>query len=70
MDSRELNKRFAHHAPDADAIKKHETVRGMLKQVAAGFDTLLPECREKSVALTKLEEVMFWANAAVARDGK
>ncbi len=70
MDSAELNRRFQHHAPDAQRISKHETVRGMLTQVAAGLDTLIPEGSEKSLALTKLEETMFWANAAIAREDK
>jgi hypothetical protein len=26
-----------------------------------------PECREKSLALTKVEEAVMWANAAIAR---
>lgn len=70
MDSAELNRRFSHHTPDKERVTKHETVRGMLTQVAAGLDTLVPEGREKSLALTKIEECMFWANAAIARDGK
>lgn len=28
----------------------------------------LPDGREKSLAMTRLEEVMFWSNAAIARE--
>ncbi len=29
---------------------------------------VVPDGREKYLAFTKLEEVMFWANAGLARD--
>ncbi len=29
---------------------------------------LTPESREQSLAVTKLEEAMMWANAAIARN--
>jgi hypothetical protein len=38
------------------------------RQLADALNESLPEGREKAVVMTKLEEVMFWANAAVARD--
>jgi len=33
------------------------------------FDQLAPESREKSLAITKLEEAVYWLNAAIARRG-
>jgi hypothetical protein len=35
--------------------------------LARFIDDTLPPGREKSLAITKLEEVMFWANAGLAR---
>jgi hypothetical protein len=65
----ELERRFAHHPPqDDDTVERHEQVRATLLDTA---DTLIaltgPPTREQSTMLTKLEEAMFWANAAVAR---
>ena len=42
-------------------------MRASCRQLADALDDLLPDGREKAVALTRDEKVMFWANAAVAR---
>lgn len=65
--SEEVNKRFDHHAPDEIKIQKHQIVRTAVKGVAQGFYDFLPEGREKALAITKLEEALMWANAAIAR---
>ncbi|MFN0092874.1 MAG: hypothetical protein ACKVWR_21780 [Acidimicrobiales bacterium] len=58
---------FKHHPPTGGKVAKHENIRAALGSMAHMLDHYLPECREKSLALTKLEEAMFWANAAIAR---
>lgn len=67
-DLADLHRRFNYHKPDAAKGVLHQTVRDAAKQAAYDFSAILPEGREKSLALTKLEEAMFWANAAIARD--
>lgn len=62
--------RFEHYPPNSDAqIKLYKTVRRELGLVAEFIDVSCPDGREKSLAITKLEEAMFWANAAIARKG-
>lgn len=65
----EIIKRFDHHPPRSEATASdHQTVRALLRQDAMWMEKSLPAGREKSLALTKLEEAMFWANAAIARN--
>jgi hypothetical protein len=64
----ELNKRFDYHKPDERKTEYHENVRSACKALAERLTSILPDGREKSLAITKLEEVMFWANAALARN--
>jgi hypothetical protein len=42
-------------------------VRQACRRLADELNAKLPEGREKSLAITHLEEVMFWGNAAIAR---
>ena len=64
----DLEKRFTYHAPSGDQPGKYETLRHFAKQLAYKVKGLSPVSREQSLALTKLEEVVFWANAAIARN--
>ena len=63
----DIDNRFVYHAPDAIRVEKHEIVRRDVRTLANRLNDSLPEGREKSLAITHLEEVMFWANAAIAR---
>jgi len=67
MDSRDIENRFTYHAPTPEDVALHEHVRETVREVANGFNEVLPESREKSLAMTHLEEAVMWANAAIAR---
>lgn len=64
----EIDHRFAFHAATtAEKRGEHGSVRNACGELASFLNDRLPEGREKAVVFTKLEEVMFWANAAIAR---
>ncbi len=64
----DLTNRFTYHKPHTDEIRdQHDNVRALCLSVARSFAGTLPAGRERALALTKLEEAMFWANAAIAR---
>lgn len=64
----DLRNRFAFHpATTTERQTDHETVRQLCLDLALAFGRRLPPGREKSLVMTHLEEVMFWANAAIAR---
>lgn len=68
MKQEDLDNRFDHHPPDVVKAAVHQLIRGVFKEAAEVVAHELPEGREKSLALTKLEEAMFWSNASIARN--
>ena len=68
MDIKDLENRFTYHAPKEGQPKKYETLRNLGKDLAMLINMECPDSREKSLAITKLEEVIFWCNASIARN--
>jgi hypothetical protein len=63
-----LQERFTYHPPKGDQKTRYELIRATALNLAHVIDDNTPESREKSLAITKLEEVVMWANAAIARN--
>lgn len=63
----DLNVRFTYHKPFGDQPLKYEDIRRKALQFADMLVVCCPDSRELSLAITKLEEAVFWANAAIAR---
>lgn len=70
MSNDDLGHRFAYHAPKDQATREaHEEMRAAAHQLASAIVNATVPSREQSLALTKAEEAMMWANAAIARNG-
>ena len=69
MKQGDIDNRFAFHAaPDEEKRDAHTSIRMAMWRAAKEVEALHPhDCREKSLAMTALEEAMFWGNAALAR---
>jgi hypothetical protein len=63
-----ITNNFTYHAPVPDQLPRYEQIRKEGKELALLLEVLCPQSRELSLALTKLEEVVMWANAAIARN--
>lgn len=68
QDVQDLQKRFVHHPPKDGQTSRYAEIRDVLRLNAEYIMERTPKSREQSLALTKLEEAMFWANAAIARN--
>lgn len=64
----ELNNRFTYHPPKEGQPEQYQELRECGKTLASLINVLVPDSREQSLALTKVEEAIFWANAGIARN--
>ena len=68
MNNKEITSRFTYHAPKDGQPERYEAIRHIARDFAMRINDLCPESREKSLAVTKLEESVMWANASIARN--
>ena len=64
----DIEKNFTYHAPKAGQPERYTAIRNKARELAEMLDSECPDSREKSLAFTKLEEVVMWANASIARN--
>lgn len=64
----DLRKRFTYHKPFGDQPERYELLRNKAKDLAFEICHATPMSREQALALTHLEEAIFYANAAIARN--
>lgn len=59
---------FTYQPPQPNQPERYTRLRAAAKQLSDLFDCNCPPSRELSLAQTKLEEAIMWANAAIARN--
>lgn len=67
MTPEELEVRFTYHPPKEYQPAMYGQIRANALDLAMLMRDFCPESRELSLAITALEESVFWANAAIAR---
>lgn len=68
MDSADLENRFTYHPPKDNQAARYEILRAAGRSLAEEINHSCPDSREKSLAITHLEDAIMWANAAIARN--
>jgi hypothetical protein len=69
MDNPYLDKLFKSHQVNAGQVMAMTDIREGAKILAHMIDDLVPSGGEANSAMFRLQEVVFWANAGIARCG-
>ncbi len=68
MTPEEIRDRFSFHPSISPGrAEAHGDMRNAAAVMATIINELVPDGREKDLAIERLEEVMFWGNAGIAR---
>ena len=64
----QIENNFKYHEPKENQPARYMAIRATAEAFAKLIEQTCPESREKSLAMTKIEEAMMWANASIARN--
>lgn len=64
----DLERRFTYHPVTPEKAVRFNILRDHAKAFGMLIKEACPEGRERALAITKLEELIMWANAAIARE--
>lgn len=73
LTNEELVNRFGNHAAKIEGPenpKAHEALRHQFMRLAEALDMILPDSRQKSLALTELESASMWAHKSLVNKEK
>lgn len=58
---------FSSHAVSTEDLRNMDLIREKAKELSLLIAKITPTGREQSLAITHIEDSVFWANAAIAR---
>lgn len=64
----QLDNRYSYHPPKGDQVERYAAVRAKVLETAKLIRDLTPCSPDQSLAFNALDEAMFRANAAIARN--
>ncbi len=67
-DAKQNQINFTYHSPKGDQQARYQDLRDTARSLAELILATVPKSRERSLALTQLEQAIFWANAGIARN--
>ncbi len=63
-----IENNFKYHTPKPGQPEIYTEIREKAKELALLMEEKVPTSREKSLAMTNLEQAVMWANAGIARN--
>ena len=67
-DAERIDKNYNAYEMNEEQILFYQNLKDWFPETAKAIMSFCPDSRERSLALTKLEECMFWANKAIERN--
>ena len=67
MEIERIENEFTYHPPTPDKIPKWEAIRAKARELAQIISNECPGGHDQDIAIERLNECVFWANAAIAR---
>lgn len=64
----DLERKFTYHPATPEKALRFTVLREHAKAFGMLIKEACPDGRERAIAITKLEELIMWANAAIARE--
>lgn len=66
MRQADLDNWFSYHAPRPEQVETYNTLRAKAKELAELFDSVIPDCADKTAAMRYLRETVMAMNLTIA----